>query len=73
MAQLVKNPPVMQETWVQSLGWEDPLEKERRPGLSGANNQEKLLNSHLQNNACLRALEAGTWKVNNAGTINRLS
>ena len=27
VAQLVKNPPVMQETWVQSLGWEDPLEK----------------------------------------------
>ena len=23
VAQLVKNPPVMQETWVQSLGWED--------------------------------------------------
>ena len=27
MAQLVKNLPVMQETWVQSLGWEDPVEK----------------------------------------------
>ena len=27
MAQTVKNPPAMQETWVQSLGWEDPLEK----------------------------------------------
>ena len=27
VAQLVKNPPTMQETWVQSLGWEDPLEK----------------------------------------------
>ena len=27
LAQLVKNPPAMQETWVQSLGWEDPLEK----------------------------------------------
>ena len=27
MAQTVKNPPVMQETWVQSLGREDPLEK----------------------------------------------
>ena len=27
MAQLVKNPPVVQETWVQSLGSEDPLEK----------------------------------------------
>ena len=29
LAQLVKNPPVMPETWVQSLGWEDPLEKGR--------------------------------------------
>ena len=27
VAQLVKNLPVMQETLVQSLGWEDPLEK----------------------------------------------
>ena len=27
MAQLVKNLPAMQETWVWSLGWEDPLEK----------------------------------------------
>ena len=27
VAQLVKNPPTMRETWVQSLGWEDPLEK----------------------------------------------
>ena len=27
MAQLVKNLPAMQETWVQSLGWEDLLEK----------------------------------------------
>ena len=27
MAQLVKNLPAMQETWLRSLGWEDPLEK----------------------------------------------
>ena len=27
VAQLVKNPPVIQETWIQSLGWEDPLEE----------------------------------------------
>ena len=27
IAQLVKNPPAMWETWVRSLGWEDPLEK----------------------------------------------
>ena len=29
MAQLVKNSPVMWEIWVQSLGWEDSLEKEK--------------------------------------------
>ena len=28
MAQTVKNSPIMLETWVQSLGWEDPLEEE---------------------------------------------
>ena len=28
VAQMVKNPPAVQETWVQSLGQEDPLEKE---------------------------------------------
>ena len=28
MAQVVKNPPAMQETWVRSLDWEDLLEKE---------------------------------------------
>ena len=27
VAQMVKNPPTMQETWVRSLGWDDPLEK----------------------------------------------
>ena len=27
IAQMVKNPPAMRETWVRSLGWEDPLEK----------------------------------------------
>ena len=27
VAQMVKNLPAMQETWVPSLGWEDPLEK----------------------------------------------
>ena len=27
MAQMVKNPPAVQETWIQFLGWEDPLEE----------------------------------------------
>ena len=31
VAQLVKNPPAMQETRVRSLGWEDPLEKGKAP------------------------------------------
>ena len=29
MAQTLRNLPAMKETWVQSLGWEDPLEKEK--------------------------------------------
>ena len=28
VAQTVKNPPAMGETWVQSQAWEDPLEKD---------------------------------------------
>ena len=31
VAQLVKNPPAMQETWVRSLGREDPLEQGKAP------------------------------------------
>ena len=28
VVQTVKNPPAEQDTWIWSLGWEDPLEKE---------------------------------------------
>ena len=31
VAQMVKHLPAMQETWVQSLGWEDPLEEDLHP------------------------------------------
>ena len=31
MAQQVKKPHAVQETWIQSLGWEYPLEKEKLP------------------------------------------
>ena len=34
IAQLLKNPPAMWESWVQSLGWEDPLEKGKATHLS---------------------------------------
>ena len=29
VAQLIKNPPAMRETWIPSLGWKNPLEKEK--------------------------------------------
>ena len=40
VAQLEKNLPAMQKTWVQSLGWEDPLEKGKAtlPQYSGLEN-----------------------------------
>ena len=40
MVQLVKNPPAIRETWVRSLGWEDPLEKgtATNSGISGLEN-----------------------------------
>ena len=31
LAQMVKNPPAEQETWIQLLGWEDPLRKAWQP------------------------------------------
>ena len=31
VAELVKNPPAMRETWVRSLDWEDPQRRERLP------------------------------------------
>ena len=34
MAQLIKNPLAMHETWVRSLLWEDPLEKGKAPVFS---------------------------------------
>ena len=38
VAQLVKNPPVMWETWVRSLGWEDPLaQRGQVPGEASEN------------------------------------
>ena len=45
MAQLVKNPPAMWETWVRSLGWEGPLEKGKgySPPYSGLENSQDCI------------------------------
>ena len=47
MSQLVKNLPAMQETWVQSLGWGDPLEEGTREALY-SNNLLPNLSSSVQ-------------------------
>ena len=44
MAQLVKNLPAMRETWVSSLGWEDPLEKGRATHCSILSGLENSMN-----------------------------
>ena len=49
MGQLVKNLPTMWETWVQSLGWEDPLEKKMAPTpvlLPGKSHGPRSLTGH---------------------------
>ena len=40
---MVKNLPAMQESWVQSLGWEDPLEKGMTEFLPGESHGQRIL------------------------------
>ena len=51
VAQLVKNPPAMQETWVQYLGLEDPLEKGKT--IHSSINMEKKCSKHDLGQNCL--------------------
>ena len=48
VTQLVKNPPAVRETWVQSLGWEDPLEK----GKATHSSIHGLLRSDCKESVC---------------------
>ena len=54
VAQPVKNMPSMWETWVQSLDWEDPLEKEKTPAFWLENSMDcivhEVTNSRTQLN-----------------------
>ena len=48
---MVKNPPAMQETWVQSLGWEDVLEKgmaTRSSTLAWESHGQRILGATIQ-------------------------
>ena len=54
VAQSVKNPPTMQETWVQSLGGADPLEKE--------------MATHFGILAQRIPMDRGTWQAQSMGS-----
>ena len=56
MIQTVNNLPAMQETWVRSLGWEDPLEK----GMAIHSSISSLQNS----------MDRGTWWATVHGVTN---
>ena len=65
MAQLVKNPLAVQETWVQSLGWEDPL---------GEGHGNPLQYSCLENPRGQRNLAGpSSWGCKMLDTAERLS
>ena len=51
MAQLVKNLPTMWETWLQSLGWEDALEKGKASHFSILAGDSRATKSQTQLNA----------------------
>ena len=59
VAQLIKNPPAMQETWVRPLGWEDPLEKGMAKGHGNPFQYSCLENT----------MERGAWQA----TVHRVT
>ena len=63
MVQLVKNPPAMHETWVQSLGWEDPVEKGKATYssiLARRHNRATFISLHFN---LLHALHILLWNL----------
>ena len=55
MAQLLKNPPAIWETWVRSLGWEDPLEKKKATYSSSLENSMDYIDHGVTKSLHLRA------------------
>ena len=61
MAQMVKNLPAMWETWVRSLGWEDPLVPGSSPG--GSREFEGGLSQRLRKDYLIRKERLGKNSV----------
>ena len=59
VAQLVKNPPAIWETWLQSLGWEEPLEK----GKAGY---------PLQYSGLEKSMDRGSWQAKSCKESNTI-
>ena len=59
MAQLVKSLPTMWETWVQSLGWEDPLGKGKA--------------THFQYSGLENSMDSSPWGCRESDTTKQLS
>ena len=67
MSQTVKNLPAMQETWIQSLGWKDPLEEEKiireypLPHQASAMPMKLLFIPTLSSGQCFLKTATGVW------------
>ena len=75
MAQLEKNLPSLQETWVRSLGWEDPLEKGEAPHSSIQAWRAPGLYStrgHKESNMTEKLISFNLWACLVAQTVKRL-
>ena len=55
--QLVKNPPAMWETWVQSLGWEDAQEE----GIATHSNRASLVSQKVKNLPAIWEIRVESW------------
>ena len=56
VAQTVKNPHAMRDTWVQSLGWEDPLEEGKDPLEEGMATHSSILPRRIP-------MDKGAWQA----------
>ena len=65
VAQMVKNLPAKWETWVRSLGWEDPLEEDMDPlqysCLENPHGQKNLAGTPLQYFCLENPMDGGAW------------
>ena len=68
VAQLVKNRPAVQETWVQFLGYEHPLEKKMATPSSILGILDIFLENYMDRGACLSTVHGVARVVHNLVT-----